>query len=117
VRGLAGESDEAQLQSIGDRLFRLEVDGHPNRSGVKREKAMVLNRGLKANDAIGYALTGEDYLAVEVCGKILTNKKPAPDLQKESAPQASTQFFARHNQKRSVVRGCASSSFTGIYRE
>jgi hypothetical protein len=32
---LAGESDEAQFQATGHRLFRFKVDGHPNRSRVK----------------------------------------------------------------------------------
>ena len=39
---------------------------------------------LQANDAIGYALAREHYLALKVCGKILAGVKTAPDLQKES---------------------------------
>ena len=81
---LARESDEAQPQAIGHRLFRFKVDGHPNRGRVKREKAMEPDCGLQANDAIRYALTREHYLALKVCGKILTGVKPTPDLQKES---------------------------------
>jgi hypothetical protein len=81
---LAGESDEAQFQATGHRLFRLWVDGHPNRSRVKWKKAVEPGGGLKANDAIGYALTREHYLALKVRGEILTGVKPTPDLQKES---------------------------------
>jgi hypothetical protein len=33
---LAGESDQAQFQATGHRLFRFKVDGHPNRGRVKR---------------------------------------------------------------------------------
>jgi len=84
---LARESDEAQPQAIGHRLFRFKVDGHPNRSCVKWKKAVEPDCGLQANDAIGYALTREHYLALKVRGKILTCVKPAPDLQKESMPE------------------------------
>ena len=45
---------------------------------------MEEGRGLQANDAIGYALTREHYLALKVCGKIFTGVKPTPNLQKES---------------------------------
>jgi hypothetical protein len=45
--------------------------------------------GLKANDAIGYALTREHYLALKVRGKILAGVKPTPDLQKESTLECS----------------------------
>jgi len=86
---LAGGSDEAQPQAVDHRLFRFKVDGHPNRSRVKRKKAMKPDRGLKTNDAIGYALTREHYLALKVCGKILTGIKPTPDLQKESTLKGS----------------------------
>ena len=84
---LAGESDEAQFQGTGHRLFRFKVDGHPNRSRVKGKKAVEPDCGLQANDAIGYALTREHYLALKVRGKILTCVKPSPDLQKESTPE------------------------------
>jgi len=84
---LAGESDEAQIQATGHRLFRFRVDGHPNRSRVKWKKAVEPDCGLQANDAIGYALTREHYLALKVRGKILTCVKPSPDLQKESTPE------------------------------
>src|ERR1700687_3350151 len=56
---LARESDESQPQSVGHRFFRFTVDGHPNRSRVKRKKAVEPDCGLKANDAVGYALTRE----------------------------------------------------------
>jgi len=49
---LAGESDEAQFQATGHRLFRFKVDGHPNRSRVKWKKAMEPGCGLQANNAI-----------------------------------------------------------------
>src|ERR1700722_19385874 len=78
---LAGESDEAQFQATGHRLFRFKVDGHPNRSTVKWKKAVEPDCGLQANDAIGYPLTREHYLALKVRGKILTCVKPSPDLQ------------------------------------
>jgi hypothetical protein len=84
---LAGESHEAQFQATGHRLFRFKVDGHPNRSRVKWKKAVEPDCGLQANDAIGYALTREHYLALKVRGKILTCVKPSPDLQKESTPE------------------------------
>src|SRR6266478_5581866 len=84
---LAGESDEAQSRVTGHRLFRFRVDGHPNRGRVKWEKAVEPDCGLQANDAIGYALTREHYLALKVRGKILTCVKPSPDLQKESTPE------------------------------
>jgi hypothetical protein len=86
---LAGESDEAQFQATGHRLFRLKVDGHPNRSRVKWKKAVEPGGGFQANDAIGYALTREHYLALKVHGKILTCVKSSPDLQKESTPESS----------------------------
>jgi len=70
----------------GRRLFRFKVDGHPNRSRVKWKKAVEPDCGLQANDAIGYALTREHYLALKVRGKILAGIKPSPDLQKESTP-------------------------------
>ena len=54
---LAGESDEAQFQATGHRLFRFKVDGHPNRGRVKWKKAVEPDCGLQANDAIGYPLT------------------------------------------------------------
>jgi len=82
---LAGESDEVQFEATGHRLFRLKVDGHPNRSRVKWKKAVEPDCGLQANDGIGYALTREHYLALIVRGKILTGVKPTPDLQKKSA--------------------------------
>jgi hypothetical protein len=84
---LAGESDDAQLQATGHRLFRFEVDGHPNRSRVKWKKAVEPDCGLQANDAMGYALTREHRLALKVRGKILACVKPSPDLQKESTPE------------------------------
>jgi len=86
---LAGESDEAQFQATGYRLFRFKVDGHPNRNRVKWKKAVEPDCGLQANDAIGYARAREHYLALKVCGEILTDIKPAPDLQKESTLQGS----------------------------
>ena len=81
---LAGESDEAQSQATGHRPFRFRVDCNANRGRVKWKKAVVPDCGLQANDAIGYALTREHYLALKVRGKILTCVKPSPDLQKES---------------------------------
>ena len=84
VQCLAGESDEAQFQATGHRLFRFRVDGHPNRSRVKWKKAVEPDCGLQANDAIGYARAREHYLALKVRGKILTCVKPSPDLQKAS---------------------------------
>jgi hypothetical protein len=66
---LARESDEAQFQATGHRLFRFKVDGHPNRSRVKWKKAVEPDCGLQANDALGYALTREHYLALKVRGK------------------------------------------------
>jgi len=84
---LAGESDEAQFQATGHRLFRFKVDGHPDGSRVKWKKAVEPDCGLQANDAIGHALTREHYLALKVRGKILTCVKPSPDLQKESTPE------------------------------
>jgi hypothetical protein len=87
---LAGESDEAQFQATGHRLFRFKVDGHPNRGRVKWKKVVEPDCGLQANDAIGYALTREHYLALKVCGEILTGIKPPPDLQEESTVQGST---------------------------
>jgi hypothetical protein len=80
----AGESDEAQSQATVHRPFRFRVDCHPNRGSVNWEKAVEPDCGLQANDAIGYALTREHYLALKVCGKIFTGVKPTPNLQKES---------------------------------
>ena len=84
---LAGESDQAQFQATGHRLFRFKVDGHPNRSRVKWKKAVEPDCRFQANDAIRYALTREHYLALKVRGKIFTCVKPAPDLQKESTSE------------------------------
>jgi len=86
----AGESNEAQFQATGDGLFCFKVDCHPNRGSVNWEKAVEPDCGLQANDAMGYALTREHYLALEVRGKVLTCVKPSPDLQKESTLQRST---------------------------
>jgi hypothetical protein len=86
---LAGESDEAQFEATGHRLFRFKVDGHPNRSRVKWKKPVEPDCGLQANDAIGYARAREHYLALKACGEILTGIKPPPDLQKESTLEGS----------------------------
>ena len=81
---LAGESDEAQFQATGHRLFRFKVDGHPNRSRVKWKKAVEPDCGLQTNDAMGYARAREHYLPLKACGEIFTGIKPPADLQKES---------------------------------
>jgi hypothetical protein len=86
----ARESDEAQFQATGQGLFCFKVDCHPNRGSVNWEKAVEPDCGLQANDAIGYALTREHYLALKGRGKILAGVKPTPDLQKESTLQGST---------------------------
>jgi hypothetical protein len=85
---LAGESHEAQFQTTGHGLFCFKVDCHPNRGGANWEKTVEPDCGLQANDAIGYALTREHYLALKVRGKILAGVKPTPNLQKESAPES-----------------------------
>jgi hypothetical protein len=72
---LAGESDEAQPQTIDDRLFRFRVDSHPNRSRVKRKKAMKPDCGLKANDAFGYALTREHLSGAQSLRKNLYGRR------------------------------------------
>jgi len=51
--------------------------------------AMVLGRGLKANDTGRYALTGENDLALKVCGIVRSGIKPAADFQKESTLEGS----------------------------
>jgi hypothetical protein len=68
---LAGESDEAQFQATGRGRFCFKVDGHPNRGNVNWKTEVEPDRGLQANDAMGYALTSEHYLALKVRGKIL----------------------------------------------
>jgi hypothetical protein len=44
---LARESDEAQFEATGHRVFRFKVDGHPNRSRVKWKKAVEPDGGLQ----------------------------------------------------------------------
>jgi len=86
---LAGESDEAEFQATGHRLFRFKVDGHPNRSRVKWKKAVESDCGLQANDAIGYARAREHDLALKACGEIFTGIKSPADFQKESTLRGS----------------------------
>jgi hypothetical protein len=90
---LAGESDEAQFQATGQGLFCFKVDGHPNRSRVKGKKAVKPDCGPQANDAIGYALAREHYLALKVRGKIPTCVKPSPNLRGDFCPDVTGRSF------------------------
>jgi len=54
---------------------------------------MEFGRGLKANDTSRYALTGENDLALKVCGIICSGIKPAADLQKQSTLEGSAEFL------------------------
>jgi hypothetical protein len=53
---LAGESDEAQFQATGHRLFRFKVDGHPNRSRVKWKKPWNLTADFRQTMPLGTRL-------------------------------------------------------------
>ena len=64
-------------------------------------------KGLHVNhrdDAIGYALTREHYLALKVRGKILAGVKPTPDLQKESTLERPAWYFRMYSRPVQISR-------------
>jgi hypothetical protein len=72
----SGKADKPQPKSIDRGLLRLQVDRHPDRSGFEWKQVMVFGRGLEANDASRYTLTGENDLALKVIGIICSGIKP-----------------------------------------